>query len=53
MLGSEAGRKLEEIELLGQCMNEQLVITEEAGVVPVLPGEGEHMQSLGWNGRRL
>ena len=31
-------------------MNEQLVITGEAEVVPVLPGEEEHMQSPGWDG---
>ena len=31
-------------------MNEQLVITGEADVVPVLPGGEEHMQSQGWDG---
>ena len=31
-------------------MNEQLVITGEAEVEPVLLGEEEHMQSLGWDG---
>ena len=31
-------------------MNEELVITGEAEGIPVLPGEEEHMQSLGWDG---
>ena len=36
--------------IAGAGMNEQLVITGEAEVVPVLPGEGKHMQSPGWDG---
>ena len=36
--------------IAGAGKNEQLVITEEAGVVPVFPGEEEHMQSPGCDG---
>ena len=46
ILGSEAGRKIE-VRIAGAGANEQSVITGEAMKVPVLPGEEEHMQSLG------
>ena len=50
MYGSEAGRTMEEIELLGRHI--QIVcLIRRVEKRHVLPGEGELMYAPGWDGR--